>query len=98
MLAIAIIHLVYYSLHIMELNRNVGFLNQYLTQLASEVTEDRCQLEILLAKAKNNRKNIIEKDRKPQERMHKLAVEMKTSESKLHANNIEIQELSSLTK
>jgi len=77
----------------MELNRNGWFLSQYLTQLASEATEDRCQLEIMLAKAKKERKNIIEKDRKQQERLEKLVIEMRTSELNLHAKNNEIQEL-----
>ena len=79
----------------MELNRynNVGFAKEYLIELANEIIGDKCQLEIMLSKAKREQRNIIEKGRKQQERMHKLAMELSISDTKLHAKNSEIQDL-----
>ena len=78
----------------MALNRNTGGLtNEFLAKLANEVTEDKCQLEIMLAKAKKERRTIREKARKQGERMCKLTMEMRISERQLHAKNTEIQQL-----
>jgi len=72
---------------------NVTSVSQFFTVLASETKSKKIDLELRRVRKVKERKRLMQKARKQQERLVILAMNFKTTESNLQAVNHEINEL-----
>lgn len=72
---------------------NVTTVSQFFNALASEVQSTKIDLQLRRVKKVKERKRLNEKGRKQRERLEKLAMAMKTTESNLQSVNLEIKQL-----
>ena len=68
-------------------------VSQFFSALASEVKSKKIDLELRRVRKVKDRKRLLQKGKKQRERLEKLAMEFKATESNLQAVNNEIREL-----
>lgn len=72
---------------------NAESVSQFFNALASEVKSKRVDLELRRVRKVKERKRLQQRGRKQRDRLEKLAMEFKATESNLQAVNHEITEL-----
>ena len=78
----------------MSENTSKGFTaSQFFSSLATEVKSKKIDLELRRVRKVKDRKRLQKKGKEQQERLKKLAMEFKATESNLQAVNHEIGEL-----
>ena len=81
------------SVNSSNLHNNSSSVSQFFNTLASEVTSNKIDLELRRVRKVKERKRLMQKARKQQERLKKLAMDFKSTESNLLFVNQEINVL-----